>query len=71
MIGFDPLTHGDREPESSFTALNDVAEQFLDAIMSEGISMEKLKGERMLLLKQAEEAFDDQGLLKRATSIDP
>lgn len=52
-----------REPTESFGNPSEIADHFIDLAMDEGVSPEMMRG-GIVLLNQAKEAFDDQGMLK-------
>jgi len=53
----------DREPVESFVAAKEMARQFVMVAEGEGIDFKK-KGEGVILLKEAMEAFGEDGELK-------
>lgn len=52
-----------REPTESFGNPTEISLQFIDLAIDEGVSPAQMR-EGIVLLKQAREAFDDQGVLK-------
>lgn len=53
-----------REPIQSFGSIQEIASQFIDLAMDEGVSPGQMKGD-VILLEQARKAFNEQGELTK------